>query len=255
MRHFLRNLFCFSVGKKYLMAGTGAVMVLFVIGHMAGNLQFFLGPEAINRYGHFLQSNVEVLWPVRLALLAVIALHIWSATSLTLENRAARPAAYEQWQPTAASYASRTMMMSGLIIAAFAVFHLLHYALGVRAVNLTGIDFSALRDSEGRPDLYLMLLLGFSRWPISVFYIIAVGLLCLHLSHGMRAMFQSIGWKWTFGGVPHLPDLIARWFALLIFILYASIPTAVMCGFGKAYKEKALQQLTASAVAGKESAR
>jgi succinate dehydrogenase / fumarate reductase cytochrome b subunit len=175
---------------------------------------------------------------------------------LRAENRAARPVGYAGTPaPLAASYASRTIMMSGLIIAAFVIFHLLHYAFAVRAVNLTGIDFSGLRDSEGRPDLYLMMLLGFSKWPISAFYIIAVGLLSLHLSHGMRAMFQSVGWKWTFGGVSKLPDRIARWTALVIFILYASIPTAVMCGYGKAYKEKALQQLTAVAAAGTEVAR
>jgi len=79
----------------------------------------------------------------------------------------------------------------------------------VRAINLTGVD-SARCAIPGRPDIYLMLLLGFSQWPVAAFYIIAVGLLCLHLSHGMRAMFQSVGWKWTFGGVSHLPDRIAR---------------------------------------------
>jgi succinate dehydrogenase / fumarate reductase cytochrome b subunit len=186
----------------------------------------------------------------------MVVLHIWSAFKLRAENQAARPVGYAgDAAPFAASYASRTIMMSGLIIAAFVIFHLLHYALAVRLVNLTGIDFGSLRDSAGRPDLYLMLLLGFSKWPVSVFYIIAVGLLSLHLSHGMRAMFQSVGWKWTFGGVSKLPDRIARWTALVIFILYASIPTAVMCGYGKAYKEKALQQLTAGAVAEKEVAR
>jgi len=127
MVNLIRNLFCSSLGKKYLMAGSGAVMFLFVVGHLVGNLQIFLGAEAINRYGHFLQSNVELLWPVRIALLAIIALHIWSATRLTLENRAARPQAYEQWQPTAATYASRTMMMSGIIVAIFIIYHLLHY--------------------------------------------------------------------------------------------------------------------------------
>ena len=91
MVNLLRNLFCSSLGKKYLMAGSGAAMLLFVIGHLAGNLQIFLGPEAINRYGHFLQTNTEILWPVRIALLAIIGIHIWSATRLTLENRAARP--------------------------------------------------------------------------------------------------------------------------------------------------------------------
>ena len=245
-----------SLGKKYIMGISGFVLVFFVIVHLMGNLQIFVGPYWINTYGQFLHERHEILWPVRVVLITMVGLHIWSAFKLRAENKAARPVGYaNDPAPLATSYASRTMMMSGLIIAAFAVFHLLHYALGVRAVNLTGIDFSALRDSEGRPDLYLMLLLGFSRWPVSVFYIIAIGLLCLHLSHGMRAMFQSIGWKWTFGGVSKLPDRIARWFAVVIFILYASIPTAVLCGYGRAYKEKALQQLTASAVAGKEVAR
>jgi succinate dehydrogenase / fumarate reductase cytochrome b subunit len=226
MRHFLRNLFCFSVGKKYLMAGTGAVMVLFVIGHMAGNLQFFLGPEAINRYGHFLQSNVEVLWPVRLAILAVIALHIWSATSLTLENRAARPAAYEQWQPTAASYASRTMMWSGVIVAVFIVYHLLHYTVMVQAVNFAGTDFHTLSDSEHRHDIYRMMVIGFQQPAVSLFYIIGVFLLCLHLSHGMSAMFQSLGWK-NQGYGPCL-DRAAKWVAALIFLGYVSIPISIL---------------------------
>src|ERR1700679_2262795 len=104
MINFLRILFCSSLGRKYLMAVSGAVLFLFVIGHLAGNLQIFLGPESINRYGDFLQTNVELLWPVRIALLVIIAVHIWSATKLTLENRAARPVLYQQWQPTAASY-------------------------------------------------------------------------------------------------------------------------------------------------------
>jgi succinate dehydrogenase / fumarate reductase cytochrome b subunit len=221
-----------------------------------GNLQIFVGPYWLNTYGLFLHERHEILWPARIVLLTMVVLHIWSAVKLRAENRAARPVGYaSNPAPIAASYASRTIMMSGIIIAAFVIFHLLHYALAVRAVNLTGIDFSGLRDSEGRPDLYLMMLLGFSQWPISVFYIIAVGLLSLHLSHGMRAMFQSVGWKWTFGGVSKLPDRIARWTALMIFILYASIPTAVMCGYGKAYKEQALQRLTTNAVPGKESAR
>ena len=254
--NFFMKIWHSSLGKKYIMGISGFMLVFFIFTHLMGNLQLFVGPYWINTYGQFLHERHEILWPARIVLLTMVVLHIWSAGKLRAENRAARPVGYAgNPAPFVASYASRTLMMSGLIIAAFVIFHLLHYALAVRAVNLTGIDFSALRDSEGRPDLYLMLLLGFSKWPISVFYIIAVGLLSLHLSHGMRAMFQSVGWKWTFGGVSKLPDKIARWTALVIFILYASIPTAVMCGYGNAYKEKALQQLTAGAVAGKEAAR
>src|SRR6266446_8363824 len=95
----IENIFKSSLGKKYIMAVTGFVMLLFVIGHLAGNLQIFLGPEAINRYGHFLQSNPEVIWPARLILLLMVGLHIWSAVKLSVENKAARPVAYAQYQP------------------------------------------------------------------------------------------------------------------------------------------------------------
>ena len=254
--NFLMKIWHSSLGKKYIMGISGFVLVSFIVAHMLGNLQVFIGPSWINTYGQLLHDNHEILWPARIVLLTIIGLHIWSAVKLRAENRAARPVGYAgNPAPLASSYASRTAMMSGLIIAAFVIFHLLHYTLRVRAVNLTGIDFSTLRDSAGRPDIYLMLLLGFSQWPVAVFYIIAVGLLCLHLSHGMRAMFQSVGWKWTFGGVSHLPDQIARWFAVLIFILYTSVPIAVMCGFGQGYREAAIQQLSAGAVAEKEVAR
>src|SRR5580698_5732200 len=227
--NLLRNLFCSSLGKKYLMAGSGAVMFLFVMGHLAGNLQMFLGPEAINRYGHFLQTNVELLWPVRIVLLAIIAIHIWSATQLTLENRAARPQAYAQWQPTAATYASRTMMMSGIVVAFFIIYHLLHYTVMVKAVNLTGKDFDAkpeFFDSQGRHDIYKMMVIGFQQWPVSIFYIVGVGLLCLHLSHGLSAMFQSLGWKKN----SYAPCLEsgAKWLSALIVVGYVSIPVAIL---------------------------
>jgi succinate dehydrogenase / fumarate reductase cytochrome b subunit len=202
---------------------------LFVLGHLAGNLQIFLGPEAINRYGHFLQTNIELLWPVRLALLAIIAIHIWSATKLTLENRAARPAAYEQWQPATATYASRTMMMSGIIVAVFIIYHLLHYTVMVQAVNLTHQDFHTLIDSENRHDIYKMMIIGFKQWPVSIFYIVGVGLLCLHLSHGLSAMFQSLGWKKHSYG--ECLDRGAKWMAALIFLGYSSIPVAILLGW------------------------
>ena len=226
MIRFFRNLFCSSLGKKYLMAGTGLLLMLFVIGHMAGNLQMFLGPEAINRYGHFLQSNVELLWPVRLSLLAIISVHIWSAAKLTQENRAARPSAYEQWQPTAASYASRTMLMSGIIVGIFIVYHLLHYTVMVKAVNFAGTDFHSLTDPEHRHDIYRMVVIGFQQPLVSLFYIVGVGLLCLHLSHGMSAMFQSLGWKNRACG-PCL-DRAARWGAVVIFLGYVSIPITIL---------------------------
>src|SRR4030095_16171936 len=95
----ITHLFDSSLGKKYIMAVTGFVLFLFVVGHLAGNLQIFLGPEAINRYGHFLQSNPELIWPARLGLLLMLGLHIWAAVKLSSENKAARPRAYELYQP------------------------------------------------------------------------------------------------------------------------------------------------------------
>ena len=230
MVNLFRHVFCSSLGKKYLMAGSGAVLFLFVLGHLVGNLQIFLGPEAINRYGHFLQTNVELLWPVRIALLVIIGIHIWSATRLTLETRAARPTAYAQWQPTVATYASRTMMMSGLIVAAFIIYHLLHFTVMVKAVNLTNTDFHTLTDNdpEKRHDIYRMMVLGFQQPLVSIFYVVGVGLLCLHLSHGVSAMFQSLGWKKRSYGQDL--DCGAKWLAALIFLGYSSIPVAILLG-------------------------
>src|SRR5580698_6535461 len=131
----ITNLFTSSLGKKFIMAITGLAMFGFVVAHLAGNLQVFIGPESINRYGHFLQTNLELIWPARIFLLLMIALHIWSAIKLSAENKAARPVPYANWNPTTASYASRTMLMSGIIIFVFIVYHLLHYTLVIKNIN------------------------------------------------------------------------------------------------------------------------
>jgi succinate dehydrogenase / fumarate reductase cytochrome b subunit len=221
------SVFKSSLGKKFVMAATGALLFLFVVGHLVGNLQIFLGPEAINRYGHFLQSNVEFLWPVRICLLAIVLLHIWSAAKVSRENKAARPVGYvgDPAAP-AATYASRTMLMSGLIIATFIIYHLLHYTVQVKAINFTGTDFVSLHDEQGRHDVYAMMVLGFRQPLVSLFYIVAMALLCLHLSHGVYAMFQSLGIK--VGFCPCLPKCLAKWGSILIFLGYVSIPIAVL---------------------------
>jgi succinate dehydrogenase / fumarate reductase cytochrome b subunit len=227
----IANLFRSSLGKKFLMAASGGALFLFVVAHLLGNLQIFLGPEAINRYGHFLQTNQEILWPARLGLLAMAAVHIWSAVKVSADNKAARPVQYANWNPTVASYASRTMLMSGLIILAFIIYHLLHFTVQVEAINLTGQNFLALHDDKGRHDVFRMMVTGFSNPLVSGFYALAVALLCLHLSHGVGAMFQSIGLKSTVYGP--LIDRFARIAAALIFLGYVSIPVAVLLGFGK----------------------
>jgi len=226
------DLFKSSLGKKFVMAATGTVLFLFVVGHMVGNLQIFLGPEAINRYGHFLQSNLGMIWVVRSGLVVILGLHIWSAAKVSRENKAARPVGYsvEPAEP-AASYASRTMLMSGLMVATFIIYHLLHYTVQLPVVNLTGKDFLTLHDAEGRHDVYAMVVLGFQQPLVSGFYLVAMGLLCTHLSHGLGAMFQSLGLKTHYWAAA--VDKGAKVVAWVIFLGYASIPAAVLCGFGK----------------------
>jgi succinate dehydrogenase cytochrome b subunit len=217
-----------SLGKKYIMAVTGAGLFGFVVAHLVGNLQIFLGPEALNRYGHFLQTTPELIWPLRLGLIAVAALHIVSAARLTRENRAARPTPYACYEVVAASYASRTMMMSGIIIAVFLVYHLLHFTIQLSGINLTGQDFKLLEDAQSRHDIYRMMIIGYQQPLVTGFYVLGLGLLCLHLSHGASSMFQSLGWKNQSYG-KFLGDL-ARLAVLLIFLGYCSIPAAVLLG-------------------------
>jgi len=218
LRHFTS-----SLGKKFLMAITGAGLFLFVIGHLLGNLQIFLGPEAINRYGHFLQTTPEILWPARIGLLVFVAVHIWASISLTLENRAARGTRYEVKEVVDASLASRTMIWSGLIILAFVAFHLAHYTLMVVYPG-----FRDLRDANGWHDIYRMMIIGFSNYWVSGFYVLSIGLLCIHLGHGVGAMFQSLGLKnQTYTGAIVRFSIIA---AAIIFLGYISIPLAVLAG-------------------------
>jgi|SRR6266404_1755279 len=231
MQQLLKRIFGSSVGKKYIMAVSGCLLFLFVIAHLLGNLQIFLGPEVINRYGHFLQSNPELIWPARLGLLAMVGLHIWAAVKLTMENRAARPVPYAHYEVVAASYASRTMFMSGLIIFVFIVYHLLHFTVQVEQINFTGQSFVAFEDPQRRHDIFRMMVLGFSNVWVSGFYVLGMALLCLHLSHGASSMFQSIGWKNK--GYGRFLDNFARLAALLIFLGYTSIPVAILLGYGR----------------------
>jgi succinate dehydrogenase / fumarate reductase, cytochrome b subunit len=235
--NIITNVFQSSVGKKYVMAVTGFVLFLFVAGHLAGNLQIFLGREAINRYGDFLQSNPELIWPARLGLLLMLVLHIWAATKLSLENKAARPVEYMVYEPLGSTYASRSMLMSGSIVFVFVIYHLLHYTAEVQYLNLTGQNFAAFMEPltghipPERHDIYKMMVVGFKQPVVSGFYVLGLALLCLHLSHGASSMFQSLGWKND--AYRPLLDKAAAIVAVLIFVGYTSIPIAILCGYGK----------------------
>ncbi|MBC2604262.1 succinate dehydrogenase cytochrome b subunit [Puniceicoccus vermicola] len=220
------GLFRTSLAKKFVMAITGIILVGFVLGHMLGNLQVFGPPEAINEYAYFLHHILpwEILWVVRIVLLAAVVLHIVSAVMLVIENRRARPETYEKQKYMQASFAARTMKYSGLIVLAFIIFHLMHF-------TVQNIDpaFHNLRydlDGKDTQDAYAMIILGFSNVWVSGFYIIAMGLLCWHLSHGVSSMFQSLGFRneiWR-----RRLNCIALAFGLLIFAGFSIIPITSM---------------------------
>ena len=212
-----------SLGKKYVMAITGLLLFLFVIVHMAGNLQVYLGREAMNTYAALLASKPALLWTARVGLLIITVLHIISALQLAAENRAARPQNYAEGKPIA-TFASRTILVSGLIIFAFIVYHLMHFTLGV-----TNPDFADLQDPLGQHDVYQMVVEGFRNPYVSVFYIVSMGLLCLHLSHGVSSLFQSLGIrrKTTVASF----NRFAQVSAFVIFVGNCSIPIAIMSGY------------------------
>lgn len=225
--NLLGSLFRSSLGRKFLMAATGLVLFGFVTGHLVGNLQIFLPPEKINAYGHLLESLGAGLWLIRLFLLACVILHIWLAIQLTLENRAARPQDYAVGHINRATLASRLMARTGIVVLAFLLFHLAHFTVRVGHPQWSEHTFTLLNGTKVR-DVHAMVVQGFSNVPVSVFYIIAVGLLSYHLAHGIVSMLQTLGLKneqWTRG-----LERFAIAYCWGYFLLNAAIPVAVLLG-------------------------
>jgi succinate dehydrogenase / fumarate reductase cytochrome b subunit len=208
-------------GKKVVMAVTGAMMFAFVIGHMLGNLQMFEAPEHINAYGHFLHNLGELLWIERGVMLLAIALHITASVQLALRSSAARPVGYSRREAINSSYASRTMYWSGPIVLAFIIFHLLQFTAGYIHPHATF--------TEG--EVYSNVVSGFQVWWVSAWYIFAMILLGLHLSHGLWSMFQSVGLAHPRNSV--ILKNAARATAIIIVLGYISIPISVLLGFVK----------------------
>lgn len=210
-----------TVGKKIIVAVTGFILFGFVAGHMLGNLQVFMGREAMNAYGALLHAEPAILWMVRLVLLAAVGLHIVMSVQLALASREARPVGYQKWTSVKSSYASRTMIWSGPIIGAFLVYHLLHFTLGL-------VDPSNFKMENGHPLPYDNVVAGFQNPIVCVAYIIAMGLLMFHLQHGIWSMFQTLGVNRP-GLLPKLKAFAVA-FSLLLFLGFSSIPVAVLLG-------------------------
>jgi succinate dehydrogenase / fumarate reductase cytochrome b subunit len=207
-----------------IVAITGIILIVFVIGHLLGNLQIFLGPDWINGYSQHLRDLGPLLWFIRLFLLITVILHIYFTIQLAMENRRARPESYVEKGYVKATFASRHMVMSGLIVFVFIIYHLAHFT-----VRVTDRRFALLKmDPLGHYDVYSMMVYGFQNYFVAGFYALGLFLLALHLSHGSSSFFQSLG----LNDKKLTPRLAVggRVFAWLLFVGYTSIPVAVLLG-------------------------
>jgi succinate dehydrogenase / fumarate reductase cytochrome b subunit len=233
-----------TVGRKLLMAVTGLILIGFVIGHLVGNLQIFEDPDRINGYAQFLHSLGPALWVVRGVLLTCAVVHIWAATALALEARRARgaePYRNETW--IQATLSSRYMRWTGYVVLAFVIYHLAQFTLGVAQAasfkeNLPPyvmqgdyrvLGFTTVHAGAEVSDVRSMIILGFSNPWVALFYIVAVGLLSLHLVHGADSLFQTLGLRnrrWA----PGLRAVVI--FGCAVYFLgNLSIPGAVLAGY------------------------
>jgi succinate dehydrogenase / fumarate reductase cytochrome b subunit len=220
-----------SIGKKVVMAVTGLILLGYVFVHMIGNLKIYQGAEHLNAYAGFLRevgapvfSYEQILWIVRVVLLAAVVLHIVAAVQLTRQDWAGRPVRYSRKQNVQASYASFTMRWGGLVIALFVIYHVLHLTLGV--VGYPGDQFRH-PDPGGAFQTYSNVVNGFKAWPVSIFYILAMCALGFHIYHGTWSLVQTLG-------LTSRHNTIIRWFAaalaLAIVIGNISIPISVLAG-------------------------
>ena len=188
----LVRLFGASIGRKLVVAATGVLLIAFLFGHMYGNMKVFQGPEALNAYAAWLQGH-PLLWGMRLGLLALFGAHIWLTLRLAQENRAARPMAYRRYRPRASRLTSRYMALSGLLVLAFVVYHLLHFTFGVVDPGSTRVV------SPGhQPDVYASVVWSFQNPWIAGSYVVAMVLLGAHLWHGATGRVDALpraGWR------------------------------------------------------------
>ncbi len=212
-----------SVGKKIFMAVSGLVLFGFVVGHLTGNLQIFLGQDKLNTYAQLLKDLPALTWTVRVIMFIFLAIHVWRGIQLYFENRFSRPIRYVINATVQAPLASRVMIFTGGGIFLYVVYHLLHYTFIV-----TNPQYVNLHDTLGRHDVYSMVVLSFRNGWISAVYLVAMASLCYHLSHAIPSFFQTLGLN-NENAEPKLKAL--GWIvAILIFVGYSAIPSAVLTG-------------------------
>ena len=222
-----RGLYASQLGKKYAMAITGIILFLYVFAHMVGNLKLFLGPEDLNHYAEWLRELLTpivprtwALWIMRGGLAGAFVIHVVAAAQLTIANRRARPVRYATSDYVAANYASRTMRWTGIILALFVIYHLMHFTWGNAHPDFV------------RGDVHHNMLIGFQMPAVVGVYILANLALGLHLYHGLWSLFQTMGWNNP--RFNHLRTRFAQLFAVVITLGNISMPLAVITGFVRA---------------------
>ena len=215
-----------SIGKKAVMGVTGLMLLGFVAAHLLGNLSIYAGPNGINSYAVHLRELGPLLWVARILLLTAVVLHIVTAVALVRENRAARPVSYARSATIQTTYAARTMAVSGVIILAFIIYHLMHFTF-----RTTHPELAHLRDAMGRDDVYTMVVKSFQQPLVAGAYILAQLLLASHLSHGISSLFQSLGLRdERIACCLKKAGCAAAW---IIFAGYCSIPLSAFFGLLK----------------------
>jgi succinate dehydrogenase / fumarate reductase, cytochrome b subunit len=213
-----------SIGKKIVVGVTGLIWVAYVLGHLIGNLQIFLGQDRINAYSQFLHGLGPVLWAVRIVLVVALVTHVVATLQLAQQNRVAKSAKYAVAGYQRSTLASRTMVVTGLFVLCFIVYHVLHLTLEVTHPQLRG-----LRDSIGRHDVYRMLILSFREPLLSLFYVLGAFFLGGHLSHGIASVTQTLGLNNR-----KISESISKagvTLGWLVFAGFAVIPIVILLGF------------------------
>src|SRR5437764_927472 len=214
-----------TIGKKIIMAATGLIGIGFVIGHMAGNLQAFVGRDKLNAYSALLHGPLgELLWLVRVVLVAAVVLHVLMAYQLTMRARAARPVGYEQRTPQVSTWASRTMRWGGALLLVFIILHILHFTTG----QVDPAGWHNRLDAAGRRDVYGNLVASFRIWWVAAFYVLAMIFLGLHLYHGAWSSVRTLGYAKPSSYPLH--RRIALVIAAVIWLGFTVVPLAVLAG-------------------------
>ncbi len=176
-----------SIGRKAVMAVTGLMMVLFVVMHLLGNMTIFAGANGINTYAEKLHALGPLVWVTRVVMLVAVLAHLVISIQITLENEAANPTKYAVDRALRATFASKSMIWTGLLLAVFIGYHLLHFTIRALPGMVLGTD------ALGRFDVYAMVTDAFHKASIALAYVVGMVALYLHLSHGVQSLFQTLG--------------------------------------------------------------